>query len=360
MIPDNDQSSTEGAFYRVLRRRLGQLAMAKAPRLTARMLGAPPPRKMPRLSLLAVQPDALAPHIKYMADTGEGTDACLAAGALPMAVHFYSPVPDIQDLKRRGVFKRRSALGGVDLRVERQLALLGELGASYGGECNWPSGPAPDQVSYVTSASGFSFGCAAALHMLIRNTKPKCVIEIGSGWSSRVINAALQFNCRDGAAAARYTIIDPFPGEALAALSCVTHVRPERAECIGSEAFEHLQAGDILFVDSGHTVRIGGDVNFIVLDVLPRLKPGVLIHFHDIPMPYEYDESYATNPKFRVFWTESYLLQAFLAFNSEFEVVLSMNYLMLDHPEAFAAALKAYNSRLHREVSHSFWIRRRH
>jgi Methyltransferase domain len=344
--------------YRQLRRDLGRLATAIAPDLVARLLGRPRPARMPRLGPFRLPPSALARQVKYMADTGAGTQACLALGALPVPVHFYSPIPDITDLDARGVLLRRSAMGGVDMNVPAQLGLLAELGSAFGHECRWPHDPVEDAAAYVTSASGFSYGCAATLHMVLRQNQPRRVVEIGSGWSSRVIAAALSRNAAEDAPKADYTIIDPFPGEAIRRLPGVTSVIAERVETLSADLFDELQSGDVLFIDSGHTVRIGGDVNFLILDILPRLKPGVLVHFHDIALPYEYSRTYAVNPEFRVFWTEAYLLQAFLAFNSEYEVLLSMNLLMLDHVEKVRAALPAYDPQCHREISHSFWIRR--
>jgi hypothetical protein len=354
--------------YRRMRRILGRMATAVAPDLVARIMGQPRPRRMPRLGLFRVNPARLADQIKYMADTGAGTDACLAKGALPLPVHFYSPVPDVADLDARGVFTRRSALGGIDLNIPGQLARLSELGARFGGECNWPAGPAPDAVSYVTSASGFSFGCASALHMLLRAHRPRRIVEVGSGWSSRVIAAAIRQNAAEDAAAesasaegvftCHYTIVDPFPDDTVRALPGVSEVLAKRAETLSDTFFDDLESGDLLFVDSGHTVRIGGDVNFLILDILPRLKSGVLVHFHDIALPYEYARSYLTNPDFRVLWTESYLLQAFLSFNTAYEILLSMNALMLDHGAKVQAALPAYDPAIHKEISHSFWIRR--
>jgi hypothetical protein len=290
-----------------------------------------------------------------MAETGEGTEECLQRGCLPMLVHFYSPVPDIPDLQARGVFKRRSELPGLD----RQLARLAELGRTYGAECRWPHEPTSDDAQFYTNNSGFSYGCAAATHMVIRHFKPHRVIEIGSGSSSRVIAAALRANTAAGSPPAEYTIIDPFPADTLYRVPGVTKVLKQRAEVSDFALFEALAENDVLFVDSGHTVRAGGDVNFLILDVLPRVRLGVIAHFHDIPMPYEYAEAYFTNPKFRMFWTESYLLQAFLAHNAAFEILLAMNLLMLEHPDAFRAALPAYDPGIHRYPSHSFWIRRK-
>ena len=120
-----------------------------------------------------------------------------------------------------------------------------------------------------------------------------------------------------------------------------------------------LRENDILFIDSGHCVRIGGDVNYLVLDVLPRLAPGVIVHFHDIAMPYEYSKTYAVNECLRKLWTEMYLVQSFLCFNTEYEVLLAMKYLMSDHNERFRDMFCHYHPEKHPDFSGSFWIRSR-
>jgi hypothetical protein len=296
--------------------------------------------------------------VRYMAETGAGTQECLEQGCLPMQVHFYSPVPDIKDLRDRGVFCRKSKLSGIDLRVPQQLALLAELGAEYGAECAWPHEPTGDPHQFHTSWSGFSFGCAAALHSVIRKHKPRRVIEIGSGGSSRVISAALLRNYRDTGKKPNYTVIDPYPTEITRTLPGLTCLEQDRVEATPTDLFEDLDHNDLLFVDSGHTVRIGGDVNYLLLDIVPALRPGVIVHVHDIPMPYEYAEVYYTNSKFRMLWTESYLLQAFLCHNHAFEVLLAMNFLMCDKAEEFRGAWPQFQPAIH-GVSHSFWFRRK-
>ena len=300
----------------------------------------------------------LAPAIRRMAETGNGTDACLEQGCLPMPVHYYSPVPDIEDLRARRVWDRRSAMAGIDMREGQQLSLLAELGRDFGAECRWPHDPGPDGSEFYTDNSSFSYGCAAATHALIRKLKPRQVIEAGSGFSSRVIAAALRANEKDSGKRAEYTVVDPFPGEGLERLPGVGRVLRQRVERLEADVFRTLGENDILFVDSGHTVRAGGDVNSLVLDILPVLAPGVVVHFHDIALPYEYAEVYFTNPRFRVFWTEAYLLQAFLCHNAAYEVLLAMNFLMRDHAAAFRSAWPHYDPAVHRFPSHSFWIRR--
>ncbi len=101
-----------------------------------------------------------------------------------------------------------------------------------------------------------------------------------------------------------YTIIDPHPSEMISGgrLPGLTRLIAERVEG-APDPFVDLIENDILLIDSSHTGKIGGDVNYLILDVLPRLAPGVIIHFHDIALPYEYPKAYHTNPHFRVFWT---------------------------------------------------------
>jgi hypothetical protein len=330
-------------YERVSRHVVGPLT-----RLAARR----PSRRLSSLELAAI--------VTRMARTGEGTDECLRQGSLPLPVHFYSPVPDLDDLARREVWARRSGLAGIAFSPESQVAYLRTLGQQYGGECAWPAASIGDAGVFFTENSSFSFGCAAASHCIIRERRPRRVVEIGSGNSSLVLSAALQRNAEEGAPAAEYTVVDPYPSPLLQGVKQPpTEVVAKRVELLEPQFFGRLERNDVLFIDSGHTVRIGGDVNFLILDVLPLLKPGVLVHFHDIGLPYEYPRAYATNPSFRMLWTEAYLLQAFLACNHSFDVLLALAYLMVDRAPDFRAAFPLYDPSKHVSVSGSFWIARR-
>lgn len=294
--------------------------------------------------------------VAQMASTGERTNECLAKGALPLMVHFYSPVPDIADLQARNVFAKKSALKGIDFREKEQLDLLLELGSKFGHECDWPQAPTKKEEEFHLNNNSFSFGCAAGLHTIIRNYKPRNIFEIGSGYSSRIISKALEMNAQVGHNC-HYEIIDPFPNDVIRnKLENVNKINEQRVEMVSPEVFNSLQENDILFIDSGHTVRVGGDVNYLYLEVLPILAKGVIIHIHDINLPYEYPEVYCTNPSFRVFWTEAYLLQAFLAFNTSFEIMLGMNYIQTEHMDVFRKAFPKYQTDF--SSSGSFWIRK--
>lgn len=298
-----------------------------------------------------------AKFFRKVAFTGEGTEACLQNGFLPMPVHFYSPVPDLNDLEQKKIWDRKSSLVGIDFCAEGQIQLLMELGTKYGNECNWSPSPTSNPLEFYTENNTFSFGCAASLHTIIRNYRPAHVIEVGSGNSSKVISAALARNAANGTSA-DYTIIDPHPAALTKTLPGVSCVIQQKGETCAPHLFEVLQANDILFIDSGHTVRAGSDVNFLYLDVLPRLAPGVIIHIHDIELPREYSKKYFINPSPRVFWTEAYLLQAFLSLNPHFKILLAMNYLMADHLDEFRGAFPHYDPAAHKSASVSFWIQR--
>ncbi|MFC4172142.1 class I SAM-dependent methyltransferase [Microvirga sp. GCM10011540] len=125
---------------------------------------------------------------------------------------------------------------------------------------------------------------AAAAYALVRREKPRRIVEIGSGHSTRFMARAVQ----DGGLATRIICIDPSPRAALAQLD-VEH-RPILLEEADPAVFDALREGDILFIDSSHIAMPGTDVDRLLLNVLPRLAPGTLIHIHDITLPDAYPE----------------------------------------------------------------------
>ena len=117
--------------------------------------------------------------------------------------------------------------------------------------------------------------------------------------------------------------------------------------------FERLEPADILFIDSTHVVRTGGDVPFLYLEVLPRLRPGVIVHLHDVFLPREYPQSWLT--EHHLFWNEQYLLHAFLLFNAAFEVLFANQYIALRHQ---AALRDVFPHSPWWDRGGSFWMRR--
>jgi len=317
----------------------------------------------PWLRDLIMQHEAYAASfVRYMAITGHATDECLRQDVLPMSIGYYFPVPNIRDLDSRNIWKRKSDLQGIHFDLEEQVQFLRDLGEKYGEECNWPPNATSDPYQFFTENNSFSFGCAAMLHCMIRELKPKRIFEIGSGNSSLIISKAISINSQETSnPACEYLMIDPYPGEIITnGLPNLSRLIKERVELTNPKLFEELGENDLLFIDSGHTVRTGGDVNFLYLDVLPRLAKGVIVHIHDIPLPYEYPRVYFSNPQFRVFWTEAYLLQGFLSLNSSYSTLISMSYIMKDKPEEFRKIFIHNNPDVHKLTSSSFWMKRIH
>jgi predicted O-methyltransferase YrrM len=185
---------------------------------------------------------------------------------------------------------------------------------------------------------------------MIRRLKPRQIIEVGAGWSTLVSAAAM---ARNGHGA--LTTIDPYAPDYAAAQGVDVIRKP--VELTNPSVFATLHENDLLFIDSSHVTRTGGDVNFLYLDVLPRLDAGVVVHIHDIYLPYEYPRIYSQRERGRVFWNEQYLLQAFLTLNPAFMVELAAYLVFRDHTAEFTAAFPRFDPARHREPT-SFFIRR--
>lgn len=227
---------------------------------------------------------------------------------------YYSPIPDRWSPM---LWENPAPMAGVDLRLTESIALLREL-APFIVEYAPPGGPPGTKHGYYHLNGFYPQTDAEVLFAMIRRARPRRVIEIGAGWSSRVIADALDQNSADGATAEEHRAFDPFPTRHLRSLD--VPVEAVAAQEIPLPVFAGLGAGDVLFIDTTHTVKPGNDVVRLVLEVLPALAPGVLVHIHDVFLPFSYPEF-----MFRggVFWQEQYLVQAFLAFNPRFEVVIA-------------------------------------
>lgn len=293
----------------------------------------------------------LSPLFAPVAKRGVGTEACLRNGFLPVPVHFYQPVFDADSLNPE-VWERRHAMPGVTFNVDGQLDQLRRL-ARFAPECDWPE--RPSGPGYYSQNGSFGYSSACLLHAVLRDLRPARVVEVGAGMSTLLIAAALRANGQPS----ELVSIDPYPAATLDQLPADSaRMIRQPVECVGLDQFRALADGDLLFIDSSHVVRTGGDVNFLYLDVLPRLASGVVVHIHDIQLPYEYPKVYAAQRDApRYFWTEQYLLQAFLSLNPCYEVTLAGHYLQREHQEEFMRCFPGLRPSEHRLTS-SFYMRR--
>jgi hypothetical protein len=267
--------------------------------------------------------------------------------------HFYSPIPVIGELPV-SLWDGPSEMLGLDLRVEDALALLTGPLLAYLSEFRPPLEPTVP-ASFWLRNGYYESPDADTLYAMLRYLKPGRVYEFGSGASSHVIHMAALANAQDGAPL-EHTIFDPFPYQTCAlgpVPGAIVHA--VRAEDADVAKFDALQAGDILFIDTSHTVRTGGDVTHIFLNILPRMDVGVTIHVHDIFLPYEYPKEWVVD--LRRAWAEQYLLQAFLAFNDDFEVVMPNYALARAAPETLARVIPSFSART--VPPGGFWIRRK-
>lgn len=264
-----------------------------------------------------------------------------AAGLDLVLRNFYSPVPDVAALDRAD-YERVSPMHGIDLRLDAAASLLtGDL-APFIAE-------AP-----ITAAGEFGSPDAEVLHAVVRWAKPRRIVEIGSGGSTEILDAACALNAAEGRPV-DYAVFDPYAGDRVQA-GDLAHARVAAvaAQEVPEDAFTALRSGDILFIDSTHTVKLGGDVNRLFLDILPLLAPGVLVHVHDIFLPREYPRAWIEQEG--KFWAEQYLLQALLCLNDAYEVVLPLNALLHDGGGEAAALLRRIDPDAY---PGSFWLRRR-
>jgi predicted O-methyltransferase YrrM len=155
---------------------------------------------------------------------------------------------------------------------------------------------------------------------MMRYNKPRCIVEIGSGFSSAVMLDTLDER-NEGMTSLIF--IEPYPDRLKSLLRDTDYQRcriaEQRVQDVDTGIFSALEPGDILFVDSSHISKVGSDLNFILFNILPLLKAGVVIHFHDICYPFEYPRDWIYNG---IFWNEAYLLRAFLMNNERYKVIL--------------------------------------
>lgn len=286
--------------------------------------------------------------------------------------HFYWPIPDVSELERRE-WPTQMPSESFDFHLDRQIQLLHTIAAEYGTEWNFPEQANNGLGAYHYNNGFFETVDAEMAYSLVRMFKPSRIVEIGAGFSTRVLAAALHANLEKNRAAGELISIDPMP-ERLPQNGLCDFVRvlPRRVQDVDLGIFQSLAPNDILFIDSSHVVATGSDVVREYLEILPTLRPGVLVHVHDIFLPSDYPREAVL--KNMCFWSEQYMLQAFLSFNSSFEVVWASSAMQSFHRDLLDAVFPRWKTSYrkiprsrrrwvpsqdkHRIWPSSFWIRR--
>lgn len=281
----------------------------------------------------------------------------LGVQILPM--YPYSPAPDPRALPA-SLWAGESAMPGVHIDLEKCRALVREFAAKFRAEYEAiPAAMPPNAPPWTYhSANGYFDGVDGyVLYSMIRRFRPRRIVEIGSGNSTYLAAQAAITNLRDyGGYDCEIIAIEPFPNLVLrAGFPGLTRLIPKMVQEVPLAQFDELDENDILFIDSSHMARTGSDVLYEFLEILPRLKKGVLVHVHDIFLPREYPRDWILN--MNRYWTEQYLLQSFLAFNNAFEVLVPLAYLHSRAPEVLEESFAGFR-RDGGWTPASFWMRK--
>jgi len=260
---------------------------------------------------------------------------------------FYSPLPSLESLKKNlRRWCKSSELVGIQYDIEAMKTLFKKLEEQYTQEFK----NLKNYNEYKTEkyGPGFPEVDAVFLYYMVRDIKPKNYIEIGSGLSTKYCLIAAEKNAETGKPV-NITCIDPYPYDNLYDIPQIEIVEKE-VQSVDVSFFEKLDAGDILCIDSTHAVKIDGDVPFLYLEVIPRLKQGVFIQIHDVPFPYNVPfpqdlHIFTKNlPEWPWFFTEAMMLQAFLSYNESYQIVASIPLLRHLNEEFLCRTISSYRT----------------
>jgi hypothetical protein len=293
------------------------------------------------LDLVRRVPSKVAHHLMFLVQSEPGIPDSWGYHIRP--IHYYEPIPDFRRVTPEQVNRRRTPVS-IEFRPEEQVKLLHQLTIDQGEELR---NLGREQFDFE---NGYFGGVDAAVYYsLIRHLAPKRVIEIGSGQSTRIAHMALARN-RAAEIEGRLTCIEPNP-ERLHGHNLEIELLQQNVEEIPRDYFSCLEANDILFIDSTHTVKFGSDVCYEFLEILPTLASGVWVHVHDIFFPNDYPAEWILQRRWA--FNEQYLLEAFLSFNNAYSVELANHWLSVEYPDAVTALYPTAS-----QLPSSFWMRR--
>ena len=248
-------------------------------------------------------------------------------GVFPIIDHFYEPFFNHKTLTED--FSKIRNLPSINFREQEQLDLLKSFKFQEDFQSFLDSEADLKTLrSFSITNGSYGAGDAEILFNFLRLKKPSKIIEIGSGNSTKVIEAALKLNIKEGSNP-KFTCIEPYKPW----LKSTEHIKILRSklEQTSLDWTKELSDGDFLFIDSSHMIRPQGDVLYEYLEIIPTLNPGVFVHVHDIFSPRDYPETWLkTDVKF---WNEQYLLETLLSNSNRYKVIASLNYLAKDYFE---------------------------
>lgn len=236
----------------------------------------------------------------------------------------------------------------INLNVDQQFKFVPQL-VTYGKDFSESMGE--PGFRYKSDNLYFCIGDALLLHSMIRANHPKRIIEVGSGFSTCVMLDTKEYwaDCND----IKITCIEPYPERLISSIKNTDQVDVKRefVQSIDRSVFDSLGENDILFIDSSHVVKAGGDILYEYFEILPRLRPGVLIHIHDIFYPFTYPEEWILQGRP---YNEAYILRALLTDTNAYEVVFWNHFIL----ERYAGQLAEKGLNENMLSGGSIWLRK--
>jgi hypothetical protein len=258
-------------------------------------------------------------------------------GATVLPNHFYSEIPDFNELARTTGWRCPMSMYGIDCAaLPEQLSVLSswiEAARSAGDVAG-----AHERACQANGEAGFGPMEAQALYAFIARERPMKIVQVGCGVSTAIILEAAQ--------AVGYkpelVCVEPYPTNVLKRFASEGKLtlHSAKAQDVPFDELAAMADGGLLFVDSTHTLRPGSEVIVLVSEILPRLSAGTWAHFHDIYFPYDYGPALLDEGVFQ--FRENTLLYGFLVDNARWRLEVSMSMLHHGQPDGVGRVLAGY------------------
>ncbi len=261
--------------------------------------------------------------------------------------NFYSSIPSILDVKNSYEYTD-AAIPYLDETIFDQEALRQELQEliPYSNDFVPPENGDENSEFFFWNNGVFSSSDAMAYYAFLRKYKPNHVVEIGSGFSTLVAEEALTKN-----GFGKLTCFEPFPRPFLTKLNGINLNTITAQKITASYLNNILNDGDVLFIDSTHTVKTGSDCLHIYLRLLPKITKKIYIHVHDIFLPFGLPQNWMLD--LQIHWTEQYLLLAWMIENHRTKLIFGSAYHEHFNPQLLAELM---HGRYPATCSSSFWL----
>jgi hypothetical protein len=265
--------------------------------------------------------------------------------------HYVEPIVFPDDIRHDLNLPR--AINGLDLNEVGQLSLLRQF--RYRDELIAIPTERSAKIEFAYRNVTFGPGDAEFFYNMIRHFRPRRIVEVGCGMSTLMARLAIKKNIDEADGYdCDHICVEPYPHPDILGLGL--NIVQKKVEDCDTSLFKSLEENDILFIDSSHVIRPQGDVTHQILNLLGLVRPGVIVHVHDVFTPRDYPAQWVLVD--RLMFNEQYLLEAFLCFNTSFEVICAANWLFHNHLDKLADACPILVQETGSNPG-SFWFRRK-